>query len=117
MSKFVKPSVEIKDIPLISILEKSTIENEIKELSREQRILFTSKGGQVKLRDFLHNKFPLDMGFIVGCFSHGSFSAEINSLSTRKISISKMNLDAWTVLGRIVYEREISVLHHNGNTL
>lgn len=108
-----KGVIRNKEINLMEILQKSSLENELKDISKERRILFTSKGAKIDLFNLFEENAKEDIALIVGGFPHGNFSKKVDNLSINKIAITNLSLDAWVVIGRIMFLREITLNRSN----
>jgi len=106
---FEKNQIIADKLELMSIINNSSLENELRNTPKNQIILFTSKGTLVNFREYINSLANLDLAFIVGGFPYGSFSDTINHLSDNKIAIKYGSFDAWTVISRIIYDREYSI--------
>lgn len=105
----IKGLIESKEKSLMKILTDTTIEEEINNIPTIQRLLFTYNGESINSETYFKEISNLDLAIIIGGFPHGNFSEEIDSLSSKKISVSKFHLEAWTVLSRVAFLREISL--------
>jgi len=108
----IKGLIESKEKTLMEILPDTTIAQEIIDIPSTQRLLFTFNGESINTEEYFKEISSLDIGIIIGGFPHGTFSKEIDDLSTTKISISKYHLEAWTVIARAVYVRERSQVYN-----
>jgi len=108
----IKGLIESKEKTLMEILPDTTIAQEIINIPSTQRLLFTFNGKSINAEEYFKEISSLDIGIIIGGFPHGTFSKEIDDLSTTKISISKYHLEAWTVIARAVYVRERSQVYN-----
>jgi len=85
-----------------------SLEDLIKEIPMVNRMLFTSKGDLINLPKYFEKFVDNDLLLIIGAFPHGYYSEKIQKLSENKISIYPSSLDAWIVLNRIIFSRELS---------
>ncbi|HUU79702.1 MAG TPA: 16S rRNA methyltransferase [candidate division Zixibacteria bacterium] len=108
-----KGVIRSKEENLMEILHKSSLENELKNIPKERRILFTSKGAKIDLFNLFKKNAKEDIALIVGGFPHGNFSKKIDNLSENKIAIANLSLDAWIVICRIMFLREMSLIRSN----
>ncbi|MFW9922232.1 MAG: 16S rRNA methyltransferase [Candidatus Thorarchaeota archaeon] len=93
---------------LLQILPKK-IKEEIDYIPTTQRFIFTSKGIKNRYLDLIQENFDKDIVIIVGGFPHGNFSSSILELSDIHLSIYKEGLEAWIVISRILYHRELTL--------
>ena len=105
-----KGEIRNKDESLMRIIKDSNISELLKDFPENQRLLLSHSGESIKLESFFKKKSDQNLCTIIGCFSHGTFSNEIEELTTNKISISNQHLEAWTVVARVVFLRELSLL-------
>ncbi|MHA1556012.1 MAG: 16S rRNA methyltransferase [Candidatus Heimdallarchaeota archaeon] len=108
----IKGLIESKEKTLMKILPDTTIAQEIINIPSTQRLLFTFNGKSINAEEYFKEISSLDIGIIIGGFPHGTFSKEVDDLSSTKISISKYHLEAWTVIARAVYVRERSQVYN-----
>ncbi|NHJ03402.1 MAG: 16S rRNA methyltransferase [Candidatus Heimdallarchaeota archaeon] len=108
-----KGVIRNKEVNLMEILHKSSLETELKNIPIERRILFTSKGVKIDLVNLFERNAKEDIALIVGGFPHGSFSKKIDNLSENKITIANLSLDAWVVICRIMFLRELTLTQSN----
>lgn len=106
---FSKKVIKSKEKKLLSMINHSTIKQEIKDIPPQQRIIFSSKGELMTLSKVLKKRALEDLALIMGAFPFGDFSSEILQLSKFKISINSSPLEAWIVAARVVYEREKTI--------
>jgi len=93
--------------PLITQIDAS-LNDLIKRLNKPEIILFSSKGKLVKTpKELFSQDITSDYVAIIGGFQKKGFSKEILSLSANVITISKLPLDAWNVVGKIITYYEI----------
>lgn len=105
-----KGEIRNKDESLMWIIENLSLSELLKDIPENQRLLLTHSGESIELESYFKKKSNQNLCTIIGCFSHGNFSSEIEELTNNKISISNQHLEAWTVFARIVFLREISFL-------
>ena len=105
----VKEQIQSKEKLLMKISSEKSIKDHIKEIPIEQRLLLTHRGEKIAVNTFFDSYSKKDLCLIIGCFPHGYFSKEIEQLTSNKISISEFHLEAWTVLARIAFLRELSL--------
>jgi rRNA small subunit pseudouridine methyltransferase Nep1 len=98
--------IKSKDESLIEIIEKEPLEKYLIDYKKDSRFLLTVKGKKSEIEKLIEQNNKNDIVFIVGGFSHGSYSSEIESLTNNKISISELSLEAWIVLNRLITYRE-----------
>ncbi|MBY8994665.1 MAG: 16S rRNA methyltransferase [Candidatus Heimdallarchaeota archaeon] len=106
---FSKKVIKTNEKTLIEILENRTIEELIGEVSKENRLIFSSKGSLIKLPDYFNDYSKEDLVLIIGAFPHGNFSEKILSLSKNIVSIYPQSIESWVVLNRVIFSREISI--------
>lgn len=92
--------------PLMA-LETKTLPALVNELKPTYTVIF-DKPGETKtleetMLDLIKHERPL---VIVGGFPHGEFSKITLSLANEIICIDPENLEAWTVVSRVIYEYE-----------
>ncbi|MBD3192065.1 MAG: 16S rRNA methyltransferase [Candidatus Heimdallarchaeota archaeon] len=108
---FSKKVIKTNGKKLISIINQSTIKQEIKDIPSQHRMIFSSRGKLMNLSNVFQKRALEDLVLIIGGFPFGDFSSEILQLSKIKISISSSPLEAWIVAARVLYEREKTILH------
>ncbi|MHA1185787.1 MAG: 16S rRNA methyltransferase [Candidatus Heimdallarchaeota archaeon] len=102
--------IKSKNESLMEIFNNDPLEKYLSDYKSDSRLLFTVKGKQTKIEKLIEKNNKNDIVFIVGGFSHGSYSPEIEALSNKKISISELSLEAWIVLNRLITFREKMIL-------
>ncbi|MGC9777992.1 MAG: 16S rRNA methyltransferase [Candidatus Heimdallarchaeota archaeon] len=104
----VNREIKSKDKVLLNMLD-TTLEVEIKDIPEKNRFLFSSKGSLVNLSNQFKAYSDKDIAIIVGAYPHGSFSDLILKMSKNIYSIHPKPLDAWIVLNKIVFSRELTL--------
>jgi rRNA small subunit pseudouridine methyltransferase Nep1 len=107
---FSKKVIKTNEKILIEMLETSSIEELIADIPKENRLIFSSKGSLVKLPEYFITYTKKDLVLIIGAFPHGSFSENILRTSNNILSIYTQSIEAWVVLNRVIFSREISIL-------
>lgn len=102
-------AVSSNGTPLLSI-RKQSLPSLLKDISSDSLVAMTTQGTpqsmQAVAAELAHAANPL---IFVGGFSTGHFSARTLQLSSRLYRIDKRELEAWTVVGRAVYDYENAI--------
>ncbi len=107
---FSKKVIRTNEKILIEMLENPSIEELIADIPKENRLIFSSKGSIIKLPEYFIDYAKKDLVLIIGAFPHGSFSEKILRTSNKILSIYPQSIEAWVVLNRVIFSREISML-------
>ena len=96
-----------KGEPLLTLSEGMSFPQLLEELKPDFTVAFSRKGTAKTLEqtvaEFAEKKNPVA---VIGGFPHGTLSEGVIGLADEVVSIDREMLDAWTVIGRIVYEFE-----------
>jgi len=96
-----------KGEPLLTLSEGMSFPLLLEKLKPDFTVAFSRKGTTKTLEqtvaEFVEKKNPV---VVVGGFPHGTLSGDVIGLADEVVSIDREMLDAWTVIGRIVYEYE-----------
>ena len=106
---FSKKIIKTNEKTLIEMLENPSIEELVADIPKENRLIFSSKGSLVKLPEYFIDNAKKDLVLIIGAYPHGSFSENILKTSNKILSIYPQSIEAWVVLNRVIFSREISM--------
>ena len=106
---FSKKIIKTTEKTLIEMLEKPSIEELVADIPKENRLIFSSKGSLIKLPEYFIDNAKKDLVLIIGAYPHGSFSENILKTSNKILSIYPQSIEAWVVLNRVIFSREISM--------
>jgi len=106
---FSKKVIKADEKTLIEILENPSIEELIGDIPKENRLIFSSKGLLIKLPEYFIDYSKKDLVLIVGAFPHGYFSKNVLRTSNKILSIYPQSIEAWVVLNRVIFSREITI--------
>lgn len=97
---------------LLRLMSKNIAEA-VNDLRPDHVYLLSEKGRQINRHElgeiFKNNDRPL---FMVGCYPHGDFLEGTKNLAEDSLSISRMRLDAWTAVSRLlcIAEQALSIV-------
>lgn len=95
--------------PLLSI-KKRSLKHLLNEISSDSVIALTTQGVPQAMKtvasELALTSSPL---ILVGGFSTGHFSNRTLELSSRQYAIDKRQLEAWTIVGRAIYDYESAI--------
>lgn len=106
---FIKKIIKTNEKTLIEMLETPSIEELVADIPKENRLIFSSKGSLIKLPEYFIDNAKKDLVLIIGAYPHGSFSENILKTSNKILSIYPQSIEAWVVLNRVIFSREISM--------
>jgi rRNA small subunit pseudouridine methyltransferase Nep1 len=106
---FNKKIIKTNEKTLIEMLENPSLEELITDIPKENRLIFSSKGSLIKLPEYFIDNAKKDLVLIIGAYPHGSFSKNIMKTSNKILSIYPQSIEAWVVLNRVIFSREISM--------
>ena len=107
---FSKKVIKTNEKTLIELLENPSIEELIEDIPKENRLIFSSKGSLIKLPEYFIDYSKKDLVLIIGAFPHSYFSENILRSSNKMLSIYPQSIEAWVVLNRVIFSREITIL-------
>jgi rRNA small subunit pseudouridine methyltransferase Nep1 len=95
--------------PLLT-LEAKTLPALVSELKPEYTVIFDRPGEAKTLEETMVTLIKHDRPLaIVGGFPHGEFSRTTLSLANEIICVDPENLEAWTIVSRVIYEYERAI--------
>lgn len=106
---FSKKIIKTNEKTLIEMLENPSIEELVMDIPKENRLIFSSKGSLIKLPEYFIDNAKKDLVLIIGAYPHGSLSENILKTSNKILSIYPQSIEAWVVLNRVIFSREISM--------
>lgn len=106
---FKQKKIETDGNILLRVLENENLESVLNSIDPNNRFLFSSKGYEMDLEKVLEKNNAMDLAFIIGAFPHGNFSQQINCLTKNMASVFPESLNAWIVLNKIIFFRELTL--------